>query len=302
MLFELAAIFLNVVLPVFGIAAIGYILGPRLTLNAQTLSRVAYFVFVPAFVFQAISTSRVEIGNALMMVAYISLSHLGFAALGWAAGRLFRRSTEVTAAFMMIAVFGNVGNFGIPLIRFRLGDSALLPATIYFVAIVITAFIVSVGAAGWAKGGRKGAVWSIFKTPALWAAIPAFMISGSGVELPLVLSRIVGLLAGAMIPAMLMTLGLQLAEVRRLQITGDVMIAAALRLLLAPAVAAVVGIPFGLGQLEYATGILQSGMPAAVLVSIIAMEHDVAPRFVTTTVFFSTLVSLLTLTVLLTLI
>ena len=76
----------------------------------------------------------------------------------------------------------------------------------------------------------------------------------------------------------------------------------AMRLLVAPAVAAVVAIPFGLGHVEYATGILQAGMPAAILVSIIAIEHDVVPGFVTTTVFFSTLLSLLTLTVLLTLI
>ena len=302
MLFELAAIFLNVVLPVFGIVAIGYLLGPRLALQAHTLSRVAYYVFVPAFVFQSISTSRVGLGNALTMIIYITVCHLIFAALGWAAGRLLKRSAEVTAAFMMIAVFGNVGNFGIPLIRFRLGDSALAPATIYFVAIVITAFIVCVGAAGWAKGGRSGAVWSIFKTPALWAAIPAFIVSDSGVELPLVLTRIVGLLADAMIPMMLMALGLQLSEVRKLRISGDVMIAAGLRLLVAPAVAAVVAIPFGLSHVEYATGILQAGMPAAVLVSIIAIEHDVVPEFVTTTVFFSTLLSLLTLTVLLTLI
>lgn len=301
MLFELATIFFNVVLPVFGIVALGYLLGPRLALDAHTLSRVAYYVFVPAFVFQAISNSRVELGNALLMVVYITFCLLIFAALGWAAGRLLKRSAEVTAAFIMISVFGNVGNFGIPLIRFRLGDSALMPATIYFVAIVITAFVICVGAAGWAKDGRSGAVLSIFKTPALWAAIPAFMVSGSGVELPLVLTRIVDLLAGAMVPVMLLALGLQLSEVRKLRISGDVMIATGLRLLVAPAVAAVVAIPFGLGHVEYVTGILQAGMPAAILVSIIAIEHDVVPGFVTTTVFFSTLLSLLTLTVLLTL-
>jgi len=302
MLFEVSAIFFNVVLPVFGIVAVGYFLGPRLALDGHTLSRVAYYVFVPAFVFQAISTFRVELGNALRMVVFISLCHLVFATLGWAVGRLLKRSAEVTAAFMMIAVFGNVGNFGIPLIRFRLGDSALGPATIYFVAIAITAFVISVGAAGWAKGGRRGALWSIFKTPALWAAIPAFVVSGSGVEFPLVLTRIIGLLAGAMIPMMLIVLGLQLAEVRELRISGDIMIAAGLRLLVAPAVAAVTAVPFGLGPVEYSTGILQSGMPAAVLVSIIAIEHDVVPGFVTKTVFFSTLLSLLTLTVLLALV
>ncbi len=302
MFVELLSIFLNVVLPVFGIVAIGYVLGPWLRLEAQTLSRAAYYVFVPAFVFKAISTSRVELGSTLMMVLFMTLAHLVFAALGWVVGRLCKRSAEVTAAFVMIAVFGNVGNFGIPLIRFRLGDSALAPATIYFVAILITAFIICVGAAGWVKGGRIGAVGSIFKTPALWATLPAMAISGAGVQLPLVLTRIVELLAEAMVPVMLLALGLQLAQVRRVHISADVLMATGLRLVAAPAVAALVAIPFGLGRLEYATGILQAGMPAAVLVSIIAIEHDVVPDFVTTAVFFSTLMSLPTLTVLLTLI
>jgi len=82
----------------------------------------------------------------------------------------------------------------------------------------------------------------------------------------------------------------------------NVIIATGLRLLVAPAVATVVAIPFGLSHVEYATGILQAGMPAAVLVSIIAIEHDVVPEFGTTTVFFSTPLSLLPLEVLLTLI
>ena len=302
MLFELAAIFVNVVLPVFGIAAIGYILGPKLSLEAHTLSRAAYYVLIPAFIFQAISTSQMELKSALLMVIFITLCHLVFAGMGWAAGRLLNRSAEVTAAFMMIAVFGNVGNFGIPLIRFRLGDAALAPATISFVAISITAFIVCVGAAGWAKGGRDGAIRSLFKTPALWATIPGLLVSAGKVELPLVLTRIVGLLAGGMIPLMLLALGLQLSAARKLRINKNVIVASGLRLIAAPAIAALAAIPFGLGRVEYAVGILQAGMPTAVLVSIIAIEYDVVPEFVTTTVFFSTLLSLLTLTILLTLI
>lgn len=302
MLLELLTIFLNVVLPVFAIAAIGYFLGPRLFLEAQTLSRAAYYLFVPAFIFQAISTSGVALGKALILILFISLCNLVFAGLGWAAGRLLKRSTEVTAAFMMIAVFGNVGNFGIPLIRFRLGDSALLPATIYFVGISITSFIICVGVSGWAKGGRNGAIWSIFKTPALWAAVLSLGVSSSGVELPLVLIRIVGLLADAMIPVMLLALGLQLSASRKIRINADVLIATGLRLLIAPALAALIAIPFGLSSLELATGILQCAMPAAILVSIIAIEYDVAPDFVTTAVFFTTLLGLPTLTVLLSVI
>jgi len=302
MLLEFAAIFVEVVLPVFGLAAIGYFLGPKLSLQAHTLSRVAYYIFIPAFIFHAISSAHMELRRTLLMVGYIILCHLVFAGLGWVAGRLLKRSAEVIAAFIMIAVFGNVGNFGIPLARFRLGDAALVPATIYFVSISMTAFIVCVGAAGWAKGGRRGAVWNLIKTPALWAAIPGLLVSAGKMELPLVLNRIVELLAGGMIPLMLIALGLQLSETRKLRIDTDVLIASGLRLIAAPTIAALAAVPFGLGRLEYATGFMLAGMPAAILVSIIAIEYDVVPDFVTTTVFFSTLLSLLTLTVLLALV
>ncbi|MGM0675299.1 MAG: AEC family transporter, partial [Spirochaetota bacterium] len=43
-------------------------------------------------------------------------------------------------------------------------------------------------------------------------------------------------------------------------------------------------------------GILQSSMPTAVLASIIAIEYDLLPEFVTEVVLFSTLASLVTLT------
>ena len=47
MLAELLSVFLDVVAPVFAIVAIGYLVGPRLGLDAKTLSRAAYYVFVP---------------------------------------------------------------------------------------------------------------------------------------------------------------------------------------------------------------------------------------------------------------
>jgi hypothetical protein len=47
---------------------------------------------------------------------------------------------------------------------------------------------------------------------------------------------------------------------------------------------------------------VQAAMPTAVLASIIALENDLVPDFVITSVLFSTLLSLLTLTVILSLV
>ena len=299
---ELLSIFLDVVAPVFAIVAIGYLVGPRLGLDARTLSRAAYHVFVPAFTFDVISRSRVPLASAGRMAAYAVVTHLAFGALAFVLARLLRRSREVTAAYVMLAVFGNVGNFGLALVTFRLGDAALAPATIYFVVILLTSFVVCVGVAAWTRGGGLSAVSSVFRTPALVVAVPAAFVSAAQVELPLAVSRTVGLLGGAMIPVMLFVLGVQLPHTRMLRPTADVGVVSLLRLVGAPALAFVLAAPFGLAGLERATGILQAGMPPAILVAIIATEYDVAPAFVTAAVLLSTVLSLPTLTVLLALV
>lgn len=293
---EFLTVFLNVIMPVFAIVLLGFLLGGRLNLQAQTLNRVAYYVFVPAFIFHAISSSRIPFANTVKMVVFIGATHLLVSLIAGGIGCLMRRSREMIAAFVMIAVFGNVGNFGLAVIRFRLGDTAVAPATIYFVVIAITAFIVCVGAAGWARDGRRGALGGLLKTPALWAAVPALIVAHENITIPLMFSRMIGLLADAMIPVMLFALGLQLLEQKRVLFSIDVMVATSTRLLLAPAFACMLAIPFHLRHIDYAAGVLQAGMPTAVLVAIISKEYDIVPDFVTSVVLISTLTSLITLT------
>lgn len=299
MFWLLLEIFFNNVMPVFMLMLIGWFVRDRLGLDGRTLTRFSYFVLVPAFVYNVMSSARVELHLALRMISFILLVHVAVALLGLGVGTLLRRTPEMIGAYVVIAVFGNVGNFGLPIIEFRLGADALVPATLYFLAITMIAFVIAVAAANWHRGGGLGAAWAVFKTPALIALVPSLLVNWSGIELPAFVNRSATLLAGAMIPTMLVTLGVQLAETKQIRFSVDVLIASAIRLIGGPALAMLIVIPFGLTGIERAAGILQAGMPAAVLASIIALEHKLLPDFVTTTVLFSTLVSLLTLTVLL---
>jgi predicted permease len=143
---------------------------------------------------------------------------------------------------------------------------------------------------------------AVFKTPALIALPPALLFNWLGIPLPLVVSRPVALLAGALIPTMLVALGAQLAAAGIPRPNLDMLLASAVRLLAGPALALALAAPFGLAGVERGVGVLQASMPAAVLASIIALENDLLPEFVTTTVLFSTLASIVTLTVVLALI
>ena len=293
-------VFLNVVTPVFILVVIGYFVGPRLKIDARSLSRTAYFVFIPAFVFNIISEAKIDSELALQMLSFILVAQIAVALLGFLVGKALRQSREITAAFVLIATFGNVGNFGLPLIVFRLGETARTFATVYFVATVFISFVICVGVASWVRSGGVTAVFSVFKTPALIALIPALVFNITDVEVPIFLSRLSGLLGQAMIPVMLITLGVQMGEIPKIKINFNVFAASTVRLIGGPVLALLIVPYFGLEGLERSTGILQAAMPAAVLASIIALEYKLLPEFVTTTVLFSTLYSILTLTVILT--
>ena len=298
---QLISVFVNVIVPVFAAVLVGYLAGPWLGLEVRTLSRVSYYVFMPAFVFHIISKAEVQAAAVGQMTIYIAAVYVALAVLGFLVAKGLKRPPEVIGMYVLIATFSNSGNFGLSMVKFRFGEAALVPATIYFIILTVIGFAFGVAAASWARGGALGAIMSVFKTPSLLAFVPAAVFSATNFEVPLFFSRITGLLADAMIPVMLVTLGVQLADVGRLRVNLDVITASAVRLLGGPILAAVLAIPFGLTGLGRSTGILQAGMPAAVLTVIIALEYDLVPGLVTTTVLFSTLVSLVTLTIVLTL-
>jgi predicted permease len=206
----------------------------------------------------------------------------------------------LVAAYVLIAAFGNVGNFGLPVIRFKLGEEALLAASVYFLIANTFGFVVGVTAATWRKGSNRwSALRAAFSTPGVVAVLPAFLVNWLDIPVPLFVERAIGLMAEALIPVMLLTLGIQLAAMGRPRIDRHVIAVSAVRLLAGPLAAVLVAAVMGLSGIARDAGIIQASMPAAVLTSLIALEHDLLPDFVTTVVLFSTLASAVTLTLVL---
>ena len=300
---QLVVIFFNILAPVFSLVLIGYLVGPKLGIEARSPARMSYYILVPAFIFNVFKDAQIQAALAARMTLYILTVTVGVIIVSILVARfILHASPKMTAAFVLIAAFGNVGNFGLPIIQFKLGDEALLAASVYFLIVSTFGFIVGVIAASWHKGSSRGAVLSAFTTPGVLAVLPAFLVNGLDLQLPLFINRAVGLMAGALIPMMLLTLGVQLADMGRPRLTWNVGVASLLRLVVGPILAIALAGVFGLTGIERGAGILQASMPAAVLTSLIAMEHDLLPDFVTTTVLFSTLASAFTLTVVLAII
>lgn len=293
---DLVPIFIDTLVPVFLLVGVGYLFGPRLEIDARSLARAAYYILAPAFIFRVLSSADLEADIVLRVVGSLALTSFIVGLAAFVLGRVFRRPAKVTAALILVAVYGNVGNFGLPVISFAFGEEALPLAGVAFLTVNALAFLIGVTAATWHNSSPLQAVGIALRTPALLVVVPAVLVNAGNVALPLFAERSIGLLADAMIPVMLMTLGIQLAAMERPTIGLDVVLGSSLRLLLAPALTAVFVIVFGLDGTAAGITIAQSAMPAAVFTSIIAIEHDLMPELVTTTVLFTTLASAVTLT------
>lgn len=296
---ELPIIFLNILTPVFALVVIGYWVGPKLELQAKSVSRVAYYIMAPAFLFNVFSNANLDANTMLRMGIYAVIVALLTGLVAFLISYSLRLSADLISAFVLVSVFGNVGNFGFPVIQFKFGAEAIVEASVYFIVLSTTGFVVGVAAATWNRDGRLGALMAVFKTPVVLAAVPSLIVSFLEVPVPLAIDRIAELLAGGMIPVMLLTLGIQMANIQDLQLDRNVVLASLIRLGVGPILAMALAAPFVLTDVARGIGILQAAMPAAVFTSLIALEHDLVPEFVTTCVLISTLASALTLTLVL---
>jgi predicted permease len=302
MLFGLLQIFFNVLVPVFLLLATGYFATRRLGLEARTLSRASYFILTPAFVFLTISSNKIEAALATRMIGYINAVYLLSTLIAFVIARLTRRSPQMTAAYMMIATFGNVGNFGLPISQFAQGQAALAPAAIYFLGNLVPAFVICVWLANAQHGNVLRSLLQVLRTPALLALPPAILVNLLQISLPPLVTRPIELLSNACIPMLLLTLGAQLATAGIPRIDRDMVVASAIRLISGALLAFAFVNVFSLSGIERNVGIIQAAMPPAVLISLIALENKLLPEFITPTVLLANVASIVPLAIVLALI
>ncbi|MDT8447276.1 MAG: AEC family transporter [bacterium] len=291
----LATLF-EVVLPVYATVGTGYLAQRRLKIEARSLAQLSYNILMPAFVFEHLHRLKVpwqEANAAIWMILSVHLLVVLAAVwIGWA----LKLSRAGKAALVMVVVYGNIANLGIPMIQFQYGAVGLPSGLIYMLAISFLAIFVCIAAAEWATtGALQVALLRAITTPPILAMFPALLVNSLDFVLPLFLSRTIGLMAAAAIPVMLLGLGVQLAGVRQLRWDRRIGWAAGLKLVLAPALVGLLAPWFGVEGIWRSTAILQAGTPAAVTTAIVAIKYQVEPDLVTLTVLSTTLLGLLSL-------
>ncbi len=293
---DLLSVFASDLLPIFVIAGAGFALARWLKVSAIALTHVVFYALLPCFAFRLL-ISTVATGRQFgKMVLLGLLVMLAMAAVGAVLSLALRLSRTESTAFLLVVMFSNGGNYGLPVVSFAFGEEALSYGTVFFLTGSVLTNTVGAFLAAAGRRSLRMAAMSVLKMPAIYGIAAAMFVLVTGVEMPTPLLRPITMLSDAALPLMILVLGMQLERVAKPSRPALVAAAVCVSLLVAPLVA------LGLTSLMDVTGaarqavVVLSSMPVAVATTILALEFDASPDFVTSAVFLSTVLSPITLT------
>jgi malate permease and related proteins len=294
----LLSIFANDVLPIFLVGGVGFLAARMLGAEVRTLSRISLNALSPCLVFHLLVTSKVGADDFLKMTALAAIAILGVGVIARGVAAVFRLDRAMTAAFLVVVMFSNSGNYGLPVVLFAFGRDALAHGTVYFAANAVAIYTLGVFLASAGHRSVPDALKGVLRVPAVWGVACAGLVMWLHLEVPQMLMRPVELLSGAALPMMILVLGMQFERSSWPERPGLVAAAVALSLMVTPALASGAAYLLGVTGVARQAAILQSGMPSAVLTTVLALEYNVAPSFVTACVLLSTIASPVTVTLL----
>ncbi len=299
----------QIILPIFIVLGVGFVAGRRLLSNPsddpsdglRPISKVVFYILAPCLVFSSMATSDVALGQMGRIGLFALAMTLLTGLIGWGLARSLRLPPRQASSLLLVAMFANIGNYGLPFNELAYGPSALDRAVIYFVTSAVLLFSLGVLIAAHGQGSSlTHALRRASRIPVVYALAIALFVRLGVFAMPAPILKATSLLGQASVPLMLLILGMQLSNV---QVRGNwrlLTLASGTRLLLAPLLAIPLSSLFGLTGLARQVSVAQASMPSAVFNTLLALEFNLALDLTTGTVLLTTLFSPVTLILLVT--
>ena len=203
---------LTVVLPVLLILSLGALAGRFLKLDNGTINRLNLYLLTPVLAFNSLLHLQARPKElTLLVLGYYLLALIGVL-LGYLAA--FRQPDATRRAVMASVAIGNNGNYGLPVALFALGQAGFEQALVIYLSSVLLTFTAGPLIFG-GGGGLLPTLRGVFRLPVVWSIAAALLLRAADFTLPTGLDRGLGLLAGATLPMVLLSLGLHLGTAGR---------------------------------------------------------------------------------------
>src|SRR6185295_7675518 len=110
----------------------------------------------------------------LILMSVLVMAIMGL--VGYAISKAVRLDSAHMRALMMVVMFSNGGNYGLPVVKFAFGPEALTYATIFFLSGSVMTYVVGAFFAGSHRGRMAGALEKIWKMPSLYGLALALIV------------------------------------------------------------------------------------------------------------------------------
>lgn len=286
----MSAVF-NVVLPVALIVLVGFIVGRRITFDLGSFSKLSLYVLAPALSFNSMYKAQLGAGDAIKIFLSFGLSTLFLIIISRGVARITGQSDAGKRSLVATTIFPNVGNFGLSLTLFALGDAGLERGLVTFAAGGLLTF--GLGPALVSGQGIKRGIRTTLRLPMIWALAAGVFFRAVDFDIPSGIGSSIDLLAGAAIPMLLLLLGLQISQ-SRVAVEPSDWIACVLRLGVGPIAAYSAGRIIGLDDIALKVFVLQCCTPTAVNALLVSAEFGGDARKAARIVVLTSILSLAT--------
>lgn len=274
-------------------------MGVHADTSRQSLVSLVYILLLPALVLDVLWTSPLGM-DSIRIAATAASGVLVCMGLAWLVYRYgFKQATKPTAgALILAAAFPNATYMGLPVLEQLLGPEAGTIA-IQYDLFATTPILLSIGillaAAHGDHNEKASPIATLIKVPPLWAAILATGLNLGGIPKPEWLDEWLGMLGIAVIPLMLISVGMSLQWSALKRHTLPLLLPViALQLGVMPLVATLVATNIGLDGMPLTGVILEASLPSMVLGLVLCDRYGLHTSFYALAITLTTAISLIT--------
>lgn len=275
---------LGIILPVFSIILLGWLYARRARPDMGWVNRISMNVLAPALIFSALASRDFDVvDNRLLILGSIGVV-LGSGLIAWPFAKLMHQDHRTFVPPMM---FNNCGNMGLPLAVLAFGQPGFSAMVALFTISNLLHFTLGVWMID--HHARFG---NLVRNPMVWSTVLGFAFALTHPPLPEWTSTTFKIVGDALIPMMLLSLGVRLMDVRwndwRLGVVGGLVCP-----LTGIAMAALLAPVLGLDRTQQGLLILFGCLPPAVLNFMVAEQFKQEPGKVASIVLIGNVLSVL---------
>ncbi|CEI82349.1 Membrane transport protein [Oceanobacillus oncorhynchi] len=292
-------ILLDVIFPILILTLVGALLQRKFQFNLKQISTLITYCLMPAAVFVNIYHINIELDIFFQIIYYIILYSLILIIVSHIIAKLLKLDREESAALKNSISLMNSGNYGLPVSQLVFSSNPLGFSIQVFILIFQNLLTYSYGIYNLLSATKSigGIIQSFLRLPVFHALLLGMLFQGFSIPIPNSIMIPLDQLADGFVAIALLLLGAQLSNIKLHFFHRVITWSLIGRLVMGPSLALAVIYLLNIDGVVAQSLFIASSFPTSRNTSTIAMEYQIKPELHAQIVLFSTLFSIITVTV-----